>query len=226
MNHQIKDKIFYLIELNQTDLARTEIVNAKKMGAISLAEDYFLRGIVAYQENDMVNTIRNFESSLETDPENEECRHCLIFSLYSLGFYELAHNIYKIYKSESQKNIKLQFEKHISLANTYRISGNYENCHKELEHAKAIQPKNKKLPFYYGLNYFKQQNWQEAIACFDMAKKNNVFTQDSSIYIGICYINLQKPELAEDYFKPYQSSKNSSSIIFTEYLKNYYDNLR
>ncbi|MCK4738442.1 MAG: tetratricopeptide repeat protein [Deltaproteobacteria bacterium] len=140
-------------------------------------------GQAYFDTSDNVRAKKEFERTLQINPEHPKALNNLGYLAYQEGDLDRAFKLIKR-SIEVDRNFTLAY---INLGAIYGTSGKIKEAAKEFKYALALEPANPKAHFNLGLAYKNLGRIEEAISEFRLAIKFDPLNPSSHTQLGLVY---------------------------------------
>ncbi len=159
---------------------------------------YYDFGVFAYEEGDYEGALKNFNTALESDPDNPYLHHFLGKTYMALKQFEAAKEQLKKALEIDPEIPELKFDTGM----LYFKTGKYYRGAELFSEIVASEPDNVRAHYQAGINYFRLEEYQKAVNHFVTAgEKSPTLTDNSFYYAGVCYYKLKELEKALEMFE-------------------------
>lgn len=177
---------------------------------LNLSRDGYLeRGLKAYGEGRLETSAREFEKSLEKDPENTMARPNLIAVYGQLGRFDEAETHYLQGVQSNPSDVKL----YTNYALLQLNQKNYAKAIEAYKNAIELEPAYGKSYIGIGAAHEVQGNREEAIKWYRAALENDPPNRQARQYLGAALIQSELPEQAIEVLEPAVESDDMRSAI-------------
>ena len=164
----------------------------------------------------MTTEIEKLQTLLQKDPSNFQARRELSILLARDGFNEEALSNLKYLSKYFPEDAEIWY----NLGIQYEKVKDFKRAKKSYEKAIEILPQDDFL-YNYGETLVELEEWDEALAAFQIVIKNNPTDGNSHFNIGLCYFKKDEINLATDHFQK-AVELNPQDLFAHFYLGNIY----
>ena len=206
------DEINYMIGLSYFNLR--DYVSAKEY-LLLINENYnndrnFILGVIEYYENDFSKSISYFEKI-------NDYSYSLKSLQYKISIYYINKNYNEAISLEGMLNSDISNidycyfyigKSHLNLMNYDKAIENFQKIKSKIDREDEIK-------YSIGYSKYKLNQFEDSKLIFkELSEKKNLYSQQSSFYLGMIFLKEKNINLAKNYF--YASYRNDTDISFTQ----------
>ncbi|MEW5818923.1 MAG: tetratricopeptide repeat protein [Cyanobacteriota bacterium] len=185
---------------------------------------YNYLGITYRNLGDYDKSIETFKKSLQIEPDNPNTYQLLGVANLFKGDYIESLKAFQAFKKLTPNNPEVYF----SLGNLYSIQKNYiKSNYNYLKALKLYKDEQNLLKsdvyLNIGTNYFRQNNFDEAINSFNISIENNIENEKAYYFLGLSYL-YKSPSEKDKAKENIMKSLNSGYKVSEDILKQIEDN--
>ena len=170
---------------------------------------YIDRGIVAYDEKNYAEALKNFLEALRIDPESAEARYFVGIAYLALDKTDEAIAHLEKARRLDPKDLDIAF----NLGVAYFTKGDYERAHAQLLFVQQREPKRENLGYYLGFIYFDRKEYERALGYFEANVSTDVrFQQQNRFYTALTKHHLGREAAAVEDLKEAVTLRPTSPV--------------